>query len=105
MEAPAADVAQGRATPGFESAGDAGRTANLVRIHSSSGKPSDAFVAVPYRNSWFWIDDRDIRSKRAFAFMMILFTLSDTGEKGAVPLIPIPAQYPPPPGGRAWPRR
>jgi hypothetical protein len=92
VEAPEADVAQGRATPGLEPAGEQGRSYSLVRIHSSTTKPSDAFVAVPYRKSWFWIDDRDLRSKRAFAFMMILFTLSDTGEKESLPLITIPAQ-------------
>jgi hypothetical protein len=63
-----------------------------VRIHSSSGKPGDAFVTVQYRNTWFWIDDRDLKSKRAFAFMLMLFTLSDTGEKDPMPLITIPAQ-------------
>ena len=53
----------------------------LVQIHSSGSKPSDASVAVAYRGHWFWIDDRDLRSKRAFAFMLMLFTLSDTGRR------------------------
>jgi len=65
---------------------------SLVRIHSSNSKPSDASVAVPYRGHWFWIDDRDLRSKRAFAFMLMLFTLADTGQKENLPLITIPAQ-------------
>jgi hypothetical protein len=52
----------------------------------------DAFVAVAYRNHWFWIDDRDLRTKRAFAFMMMLFTLAETGEREVPPLITIPAQ-------------
>ena len=41
---------------------------------------------------WFWIDDRDLKTKRAFAFMMMFFTLSETGEKENLPLITIPAQ-------------
>jgi len=47
---------------------------------------------VYYRQHWFWIDDRDLRSKRAFAFMLMLFTLSDNGVRDALPLITIPAQ-------------
>jgi len=86
------DVAQGRATPGLESATGVPDRQRLVRIRSSKEKPTDAFVAVPYRDQWFWIDDRDLKTKRAFAFMMFLFTLADTGEKEALPLITIPAQ-------------
>jgi hypothetical protein len=40
----------------------------LIRIHSSPDKPGDAFATVPYRNYWFWIDDRDMRSKVLFSF-------------------------------------
>jgi hypothetical protein len=49
-------------------------------------------VAVPYRAKWFWIADRDLRTKRAFAFMLMLLALADTGEKESLPLITIPAQ-------------
>jgi len=92
VEVPAKDVAEGRATPGLDQAYEPGQVARLVRIRFSNSKPSDAFVAVPYRNSWFWIDDRDLKSKRAFAFMLMLFTLSDSGQKESLPLITIPAQ-------------
>jgi len=91
-EVPVEDVEQGRATPGLRSGDDATHVHRLVRIHSSRNKPTDAAVVVPYRNQWFWIDDRDLRSKRAFAFMLMLFTLSDTGQKESLPLITIPAQ-------------
>jgi hypothetical protein len=64
----------------------------LARIHSSKNKPCDAFVAVPYHGHWFWIDDRDLRTKRVFAFLMMLFTLGETGQKENLPLITNPAQ-------------
>jgi hypothetical protein len=51
---------------------------------------SDAFVSIPYRNSYFWIDDRDMRSKKIFSFLMFVFTLVETGEKGAAPIVTIP---------------
>jgi hypothetical protein len=91
-EVPAEDVAQGRAAPGLK-IGDAPVPGfGLVRIRCSQSKPAEASVAVAYRNQWFWIDDRDLRSKRAFAFMLMLFTLSDQGQKENLPLITIPAQ-------------
>jgi len=92
VEVPPADIAQGRATPGVEPDGGAAAAGGLLRIHSSKSRPDAAAVAVPYRDVWFWIDDRDLRSKRAFAFMLMLFTLADTGEKESLPLITIPAQ-------------
>jgi len=64
----------------------------LVRVLSSKKKPVDAYVAVPYRDYWFWIDDLDLQSKRSFAFMMLLFTLSDSGAKESLPLLTIPTQ-------------
>ena len=92
VEVPAEHITQGRATPGFDSGAPATERQRLVRIRNSKEKPADAYVAIRYRDHWFWIDDRDLRTKRAFAFMMLLFTLSDTGEKENLPLITIPAQ-------------
>jgi len=63
----------------------------LIRIHSSSEKPGDAFVAVPYRDHWFWIDDRDLRSKSLFSFLMFVFSLTETGGKEGAPIITVPA--------------
>jgi hypothetical protein len=63
----------------------------LMRIHSSREKPVDAFVAVPYRTHWFWIDDRDLPSKRMFSFLMFIFTLVETGGKEGAPIVTIPA--------------
>ena len=93
VEVPPEHVDQGRAAPGAREAEKDGATVvRVARIQSSKGKPGDAYVAVPYRDHWFWIDDRDLKSKRAFAFMMMLFTLSDNGQKEPPPMITIPAQ-------------
>jgi hypothetical protein len=91
MEVPAEHVKEGRATPGFDSGTETSDKLRLVRIRSSKEKPGDAYVTVRYRDYWFWIDDRDLQTKRSFAFMM-LFTLSETGEKENLPLVTIPAQ-------------
>lgn len=91
-EVPLLDVVEGRATPGPKSGDDVTGQHRLLRIQSSKSKPAEASVAVRYRNSWFWIDDRDLHSKRSFAFMLMLFTLADTASKEPPPLITIPAQ-------------
>jgi len=92
VEVPPADAAEGRVTPGSQGAAGEPASPRLVRIYSSKSHPKDAFVAVRYRGHWYFIDDRDLRTKRTFAFMMLLFTLADTGEKENLPLITIPAQ-------------
>jgi hypothetical protein len=37
--------------------------------------------AVNYRNTWFWIDDPDLRSKLVFLQLMNLFTMADTAPR------------------------
>jgi hypothetical protein len=62
-----------------------------LSIRSTKDRPDDTFVAVSYRDQWFWIDDRDLRTKRAFATLMLLFSLADTGAKAVPPTLTIPA--------------
>jgi hypothetical protein len=85
VQVPEKDVAEGRATPGL------GEAATL-RIGCSSTRPTDCFVTVSYRNRWFWVDDRDLKTKRAFSLLMMLGSLAETGDHGPMPLITIPAQ-------------
>jgi len=91
-DVPEQDVAQGRAPPGYEGTGPNAEQLRLIHIHYSNSKPADAYAAVHYRDHWFWIDDRDLKSKRSFAFMMMLFTLAQSDEKENLPLITIPTQ-------------
>jgi hypothetical protein len=70
--------------------GPSGPMRPLIRIASSVERPPDAFVAVPYRDHWFWIDDRDMPSKRLFSFLFFIFTLVEPGSKDAPAVITIP---------------
>jgi predicted transcriptional regulator len=63
----------------------------LIRIHSGARRPSDSFAAVRYRKHWYWIDDRDVRSKGSFTFLMFIFSLTETQGKEGAPIVTIPA--------------
>ncbi len=63
----------------------------LIRIRSGEKKPEDAFVTIPYKNHWFWIEDTDLDSKRLFTFLIFLFNLTETGDVINAPLMTIPA--------------
>ena len=90
-ELPPSHVKDGRAVPGIL---DAGAPANEMTplIRCTEEEPQAPFVKVRYRDHWFWVDDLDLRAKRALTFMMLLFTLADTGERENLPLVTIPAQ-------------
>ncbi len=93
VEVPPEHITRHLATPGVnEVEGGADRDFSLIRIRGSKSRPAQAYVAVQYRDHWFWIDDGDLKSKRTFAFMMMLFTLTDSGGREVMPLITIPAQ-------------
>jgi len=61
----------------------------LIHILSGKKAPSDAYAAIHYRDYDFWIDDRDVPSKRLFTFLMILFSLAESGQPSAAPLLTI----------------
>jgi hypothetical protein len=63
----------------------------LIQILSSASKPADAFTRIYYNDLWFWIDNRDLRSKGTLTFLLTLMTLADTGEKAPSPLLTIQA--------------
>ena len=93
IDVPAAHVAEKRVNPTMPGEMVQGvPVPPLMRIHSSADKPGDAFIAVPYRHYWFWIDDRDLRSKQLFSFLMFIFSLTETGgAKEGAPIITVPS--------------
>ena len=90
-DVPEQDLKEQRALPSLQSTNNAGKS-DPVKIKCSPHEPAAAFAAVHYRNQWFWIDDRDWRSKRALTAVMFLFTMAETGGNEQLPLITIPAQ-------------
>lgn len=89
-DVPTEDVADGRASPGSDLAHPPNETTRLIHIHSDLSKPKDALVAVHYREMWYYIADRDLKSKRMFAYLELLFSIGGGGQKETLPLLTIP---------------
>jgi hypothetical protein len=92
IEVPAASLAQGRtfSSPAPDLV-NGKPVMPLIRILSSPQRPEDFFAAVPYRQDWYWIDDKDFFSKQLFSFVMFLFWFLETDAKQGAPLITLPA--------------
>ncbi len=88
VDVPEEDVAQGRATAGLPP----GTPGPGFHVKVAEDEPEDAFVAVNYRGRYYYVDDRDLRSKRALSFIMVLFSMADRSEEAAKPVLTIPAQ-------------
>lgn len=87
VDVPESDLKEGRAVPSLPSS-----DRDPVKIKCSKGKPADAFAAVHYHDQWFWVDDRDWRSKRALSTIMFLFTMIEGTNDERLPVLTIPAQ-------------
>ncbi len=93
VQVPESDISEGRASPGaVNSRREEPPSGPPMRIRVSDTPPKDAYVAAQYNHRWYWIADTDIQSKTTFGFLMMLFSISETGIKGAAPVITIPAQ-------------
>lgn len=91
VDVPAEHAARGRAMPSQVGPGDTPVKA-LVHIQSGKEAPADAYAAVSYKGYSYWIADDDIVSKRTFTFLMILFSLAETGQNVAAPIVTVPSR-------------
>lgn len=92
IDVPHEHVSEGQTVPSLDTPNSTDeKIGQLIKIKSSKDEPEKAFVAVRYENHWFWIDKRDFASKRVFGFLMILFSLTETGSKEVLPIVTIPA--------------
>jgi hypothetical protein len=91
VEVPASDVDEGRASAA-QAPGDPTKWPLIVRSGPHRPARGECYASVHYRDAWYWIEDRDLRSKRSFGVIMFLFTLVDTGGSGQTPLLTISTQ-------------
>ncbi|MCP4694039.1 MAG: hypothetical protein GY859_38750 [Desulfobacterales bacterium] len=91
IDVPQSHVSEGRTFPTLPLTDGAGQDVpRLLTVRSGRDKPDNAFTAVYFKDHWFWIDDRNFNSKRTFSFLMILFSLTESGGKEGLPLVTIP---------------
>ena len=87
IDVPPEHVEEGRTGPTFvDHDADAGP---LIRVYTSTDEFEGAYVGVRNRDHWFYIDDRDVVSKRTFAMLQIIISLTDTGEGARGPVVTI----------------
>ena len=87
INVPPDDVARGRTMPTVADVGIEHRP--VVVVHSGGVAPNDAYTAVQYHQTWFWISDEDFDSKLAFTVVQILLALATTSvTPGTVITIP-----------------
>ena len=89
-EVPQKDIDEGRSYPNSPLSHDPSYRP-LARIHCSKSQPQEAFIVVRYRDLWFWVDDKDLQSKRMFTTLLLMVNLAESGQPAAAPLVTIPA--------------
>jgi hypothetical protein len=89
VEVPAGNVEAGRTYPTQPKPAQLDVLPSLAVI-AREVRPYEPFVAVEYRGTWYWIDDRDYASKRVFSTLMLLLNLVDKAGEAQLPVITIP---------------
>ena len=62
----------------------------FFQVRYNKSKPSNAYIAVPYRGVWFYIADDDVQSKSTFILLSQLFNLQSGQTKDAGPTLTLP---------------
>ena len=96
VDLPIKDQDAGIVVPGFAS-GDLAISAEehlrlILHIHEGRTRPENAWVAVQSRNYWFYIDDHELASKRAFTLAVELMNLQISGGESSqsAPVLTLP---------------
>jgi len=89
IQVPAEQLASGATKPTVKLIG--GETRPTVVVQSAKQAPADAYVAVAYRGSSYWIADTDFDSKYAFTVLQSLMALAEASQDNKAPIITVPA--------------
>ncbi|NGX29158.1 MAG: hypothetical protein K940chlam1_01357 [Candidatus Anoxychlamydiales bacterium] len=63
---------------------------DLLTVYNVPRKPKDAYVAIKYRDTWFYIKDEDLHSKKTFMLLLELFNLQSGRAQDRGPVLTLP---------------
>lgn len=86
ISVPDEHVEQGRTRSTFV---DTGLGGSLFKVSYAKERPDDAYTSVYNRGYWFYIDDRDMVTKRTFGVLQLILSLTDAGEGARGPVVSI----------------
>jgi hypothetical protein len=96
VDIPAADAALGKVTvtrtadgKPFDWSKAIGR---VFQVRSAAKEPSEAYVRVLYRGTWWYIQDNDLNSKTTFNLLTLLFNLKAAGKAASEPFMSYPVR-------------
>jgi len=91
VQVPPEHLADGRAIDyEIPTAERGGESLIPFRMNSSRTQPKNAFAAVRYLDHWFYIENKDIESKRALGLIIALFRVLAPSGGGAAPILTLP---------------
>ena len=64
----------------------------MFQVHFSEEYPENAFIAVPYRDYWYYITDNDLQTKSTFMLLTLLFDLQAGQTKFSGPTLTLPVR-------------
>lgn len=76
--------------PTGELASRDGIHSGLLKVRSQAMQPMNAFVAVPYRSRWYYIDDEDVKTKVCFMILSSIYSLQSGDLPTTAPVLTLP---------------
>lgn len=64
-------------------------TKDMIRVRTSKTKPENAYVAITYRDSWFYIPETDFASKETLNLLAIIMGIYQTKVQSSLPVFTI----------------
>jgi hypothetical protein len=87
IEVPEVAVREGRTLATLR---EPGAPRPMVVVRSDGSKPADSYAAVRVGSRWYWVDDTDYESKRAFSILELLKSVAEGSRGLAAPVLTIP---------------